>query len=61
MTHHQVLLVLAGACRDFLNKANDWMSVWDEMNKKTYILSRKFGDSGPFKFVKTVETKIEEE
>jgi hypothetical protein len=59
LTHQQVLVVLAGCKRDFLSEANDWMSVWDEMNKKTYILSRSFGKEGPFKFVKTIDTPIE--
>ena len=58
-THEQVLLVLAGVTKKFLEEACDWMTVWDEMNKKTYILSRKFGAGGPFKFVKTVDTDIE--
>lgn len=58
-SHNEVARMLAGFQKEFLKEANDWMSVWDEMNKKTYILSRTFGERGAFKFVKTLETTIQ--
>jgi hypothetical protein len=54
--HREVAHILAGRQQAFLKEANDWISIWDEMNQKTYILSRTFGERGAFKFVKTLET-----
>lgn len=56
--HNEVIQILAGRQKAFLQEANDWLSIWDEMNKKTYILSRAFGEKGAFKFVKTLDTII---
>jgi hypothetical protein len=57
--HNEVAHILAGRQQAFLKEANDWLSIWDEMNKKTYILSRTFGERGAFKFVKTLGTTIQ--
>jgi hypothetical protein len=59
LNHDEVIQILMGRQRAFLKAANDWLSIWDEMNKKTYILSRTFGETGAFKFVQTVDTDIE--
>ena len=56
--HNEVIQILAGRQKAFLQEANDWLSIWDEMNKKTYILSRAFGETGAFKFVKTLDTAV---
>jgi hypothetical protein len=58
LSHNEVVQVLMGRQQAFLKEANDWLSIWDEMNKKTYILSRTFGERGAFKFVKTLETVL---
>jgi hypothetical protein len=55
-SHNDVVQILAGRQKAFLKEAKDWMAIWDEMNKKTYILSRTFGERGAFNFVKTLET-----
>jgi hypothetical protein len=57
--HNEVVQILMGRQKAFLEEANDWLSIWDEMNKKTYILSRTFGERGAFKFVKTLGTTIQ--
>ena len=58
LNHNVVVQILMGRQQAFLKAANDWLSIWDEMNKKTYILSRTFGERGAFKFVKTLETVL---
>ena len=57
--HREVAQIILGRQKQFLAEANDWMSIWDEMNKKTYILSRTFGERGAFKFVKTLDTTLQ--